>query len=544
MRRERGFSLLELMIVVGIAMALVAIGISWLNAERKRVARGEAITQQAVEMSTLGRALDQYLRDDGGEITNTVTSVTAEELVEAKLLPANFAVRDQFGATATSPLGQNYTMLAREIDGAVRGVVVAMGTPSAAVMSRVGIKSASDAFVDFQAAVTRQMRQQQYIASALIPVGGTVADRSVSNFDYDFAGFLGGPVSGSAWVAAMAGFPEFSASPEIVVRDGGGEGGGGAISEGSLMGRECSMRTNQSCGQDEEVWKHSVCNGWHRDNWSGQQQTTTSLGSSVVRISRVVQSSLQASGYSVGNLNVHGRELEQREVYDSWNGVWTYPSADRPTNFGAAQRIITDNPAGTGLAGPTDHYYAIGPFVGTVLGNNTSSGYRINATGAVWRVARTLQSCGGVNESETPVYELLSGEFQYLPNSRSGQDAPMTVGAQVLSAIDPNMNGGRPAYNIFSAEQVSIDGVNQFSMICGGRWLSSRTVSAFGFNITSNNPIFYGQDTGQMVSTFTCPSRRGAQDNNSLSGTVAPIRAFAVDAPSGATIRYCCKKRV
>lgn len=61
-RECSGFSLIEIMIVLVIAASVIATGLAWLSAERKRAARGDAIATQALEMATFGRALDQYLR--------------------------------------------------------------------------------------------------------------------------------------------------------------------------------------------------------------------------------------------------------------------------------------------------------------------------------------------------------------------------------------------------------------------------------------------------------------------------------------------------
>ncbi len=255
-RRHRGFSLIELLVAVGIALAVVSIGVVWLNAERQRVARGDAIKAQAIEMATLGRALDQYLRDNAALVPEDAPMlVTPEVLAQAGLLPVDFAVRDRFGSTPASPLGQPYMLMARKIEGRVRGIALTASGPSPAALARLGIKGTAEEFDELQATVSRTIRQQHHLGSALVRAGEVNADRQVSTFAYDFTPFVETAVQ-AATVVALAGFPEFASTPDIrVTLDPDGEPGQGNGSS------SCSVvAADRSCpAETSEVFAWDAC---------------------------------------------------------------------------------------------------------------------------------------------------------------------------------------------------------------------------------------------------------------------------------------------
>lgn len=312
-RECTGFSLIEIMIVLVIAASVIATGLTWLSAERKRSARGDAIATQALEMATIGRALDQYLRrgavlpPSGNAIT-----ITAEELQAARLLPESYSVRDQFGPDPSSPLGQPYQMLALRSADQAHGLVLAVGAPNDAVMSRMGIKSNEAALGDYQAAVSRQMRSQQYVASAFVRAGTAAADRFVSTFDYDFSAWIGGVVSHPTSIA-LVGFPEFSAAPDIKVSidpeslpGGGNSGGNGGGSDG--INRFCYASQTGICPANyEAVFKYTLCDRWnHERAIAGEPRNATV---------RTV----------AGDIRLERTEVPSYSTLQPYN-VWTYPT--------------------------------------------------------------------------------------------------------------------------------------------------------------------------------------------------------------------------
>ncbi|MCD9046774.1 prepilin-type N-terminal cleavage/methylation domain-containing protein [Luteimonas sp. MHLX1A] len=282
----RGFSLIEVMIALVIIISVLGAGVAWLASERSRVARGDAITTQAIEMATIGRALDQYLRSAASlPPDGSVVEISAADLTAALLIPENYGIRDQFGDYPSTPLGQRYVMVGRNTAGQARGLVLAVGEPDPAALNQAGIKATTEAIEDVQAAVVRQMRNQQYVASALVRALSSVADRSVSTFDFDFSPYLGDPVVQPTAIA-LVGFPEFSAAPDIRVSidpdslAGIGGGGAGGAARKDYTGWSCHVpAVNTDCPSDaEEVARYDICGKWGSANAGMPLAETIQLG--------------------------------------------------------------------------------------------------------------------------------------------------------------------------------------------------------------------------------------------------------------------------
>lgn len=533
-RGATGFSLVEVMIVLVIASSVIATGLTWLSSEQKRSARGDAITTQALEMATLGRALDQYLRSGASIPAETTVQISILDLQHAELIPQNYAVRDRYGTGPTSPLGQEYVLVARRTGEKIRGLVFTVGDPNNPEMTRLGIRPTTEAVGDFHAAVTRLLRTQQYVASAYVRAGTAVADRVVSTFDLDFSQFTGGALVHPTAVA-LTGFAELSVTPAISVTID-PDSFPVASSPESLTGRECRLTVDESCGADQQLWEHVMCDGWQQvPRLPGTRASVVSLGATVAKVNKhfvINQFSSQ------GNASARG----VGRTFDSQG--WTVPHNMNP------YRIVSDTVDNPAMAGPTDHFMMLGrfnPHAGTHGGSQFN--IRNSATGANWRASRTLPSCGGVNEDETVVYELLSGQFTLvgydLGATGGGRDAtPMQAGAESMSVWDPNALGGVPAINSFAVEEVYLDGVKQAHVVCGGRWLASSNVSgtSFGYSGLPTWLTTASRGSGSdLSSTNACPLRRGIENHNVLSSSsTRPYRAFTVDAGASDTFRYCC----
>lgn len=359
MRSQRGFSLIELLVVIGISVIVISVGLAWLDTERKRTARGEAITTQAIEMATLGRALDQYLRGSPplpGDGSPRVISF--DDLRAAALVPSNYAVRDQNGSAPTSPLGQAYTLVARLQDGNARGLVLATGAPSPAAMARVGLKQTDDGLADYQSTVTRQMRTQQYVASAFIGTGTTAANRLVSTFDFDFAPFVGTPVA-AATAVAMVGFPEFSAAPDIKVTidpdsfPGPGGGGGGGGGDGSGNNRFCYLAEDQSCPTAyDTVFQYEMCSRWSKAHQEAGEPSNATVRTAAgdLRVKRETRETVTNLGGSSAVRGLPPPSFKSNDVYrastdywwfDEWVTYWYYDRTCTATSGQLSGRSFT-----------------------------------------------------------------------------------------------------------------------------------------------------------------------------------------------------------
>lgn len=270
-RRQAGFSLVELMIVIAISLALVAIAMTWWQAESKRQARAELMEIQAIEMATLSRALEQYL-DSGVTLPSSgVFDVDIAALEAAQYLPELY-LREDAVSPPVSPLGQVYVLRGIRQGDRYRGLVMPVGPASDAQMSRYGIKADDQDLFSHAMGVMRKMGSAHYAAAAVIEPGSTVT-HAASGFTSDYSALLGAP-AGAGAVVGLAGFAEHSPFRDIIASIELGEGGGGGPVGGGgaedQSNRFCYLSVGESCpARYETVFDYEVCSRWGKSHEEG-----------------------------------------------------------------------------------------------------------------------------------------------------------------------------------------------------------------------------------------------------------------------------------
>ncbi|MCD9046773.1 type II secretion system protein [Luteimonas sp. MHLX1A] len=524
MRRDRGFSLVELLIVLGVAVVLIAIGGRWLDSERKRVARGDAISVQATEMATLGRALGQYLRERTTSVpTDDPLVVSFEELQESGFLPEEFAVKDQFGTAPASPLGQQYILLAKSISGQPRGLVLAMGAPAVGALARPGIRPSQEDLIQHNSQVTRVMRQVHFVAAALIRVGSAEADRQVSGFAFDFSPFIDAMPQSTAVV--LTGYQEFSSTPEITVRV---EGGGGAGGGDSSNSSECStIRADQTCPSGTtEAFSWEACDSRAQNSSGGVMSINGPFGNVIltmqarehIELSNFANIGSNASGNCAGLYGVEPYLRRYGQHYSSYDGAgnYTYYGNDRERQSFGNISNFTEFP----IAGFQHNSSSSSTFSSGVTTHTGSCAINL---GLLNNIKRSSHTCAAMTESN---------EWEPLLFAE-GNSVPLGVSTT---------GNYRTVYNASSAPHAI-------------GWRRSMTVSWNGQEIARTSGCSYGLPVDQQSGPWTsawwrselnigsqaiqppCPAKLGP-GNAAPTRVYAATRVFNVSREGGGKI--CC----
>lgn len=219
-RASRGFTLIELMVVVIVMSAIAGISIMWWQATQRHAIRESLIAQQSEQMAMINRAAYEFVRGNDWTATGTDTTqpfgITMTELATAGTLP--WQIPD------LTPLGQSIRIRARTVDDKWYVVVYAVGEPAHGRTAAAGMPPTSEAVRSFSASVMRRLRDT-HLTSAGVITWGETADLMLSGFVSDFQRLIDGP---AAWptTVAMAGFSQFAVVPPVEFE--GEIGGGGA----------------------------------------------------------------------------------------------------------------------------------------------------------------------------------------------------------------------------------------------------------------------------------------------------------------------------
>ena len=221
MRRVRGFSLIETLIVIVIIAGAAMVTMNLINSEQRRQQRTAMVAAQASEMAAMTRALEAYLESSDSLPTELDTPFVLDPaiLVTEGLLPADFAIRPASGrTTATSPLGQEYLMIGVNTADGYRGALVPTGDPAAGFLARAGVPGNPESMTEYGISVMHSLKQDHLVPAGITAAGSMLVDRDVSGFSLDLTMLLETPLPHPA-VISLAGFPEFSQSPPIVIGD-------------------------------------------------------------------------------------------------------------------------------------------------------------------------------------------------------------------------------------------------------------------------------------------------------------------------------------
>jgi len=253
---QKGFTLIEAMIVLAIVGAVAVISLDMLTGAAKGEARRSMISQQATEMATLNRAVNEWVRTATALPTaaGAVMEVTLQDVITAGRLPAQFANRAASGSTLpTSPLGQRYRAFVRRTAGSRFEVVVfPAGAQNPGFAARAGVVQDPEAMRVWNVAVMQEVRQKHSLPAGVINQGTSDIDPAASGFTINLADFIGGPATAST-VAALSNFAALETVAAAATAPPGGN---------PFLGKTCRA-TTAPCGAGEtEASRYDTCKTW------------------------------------------------------------------------------------------------------------------------------------------------------------------------------------------------------------------------------------------------------------------------------------------
>ena len=192
--RERGFSLMEMVIVVAMALVLLALAVSWTSNASRSARKAQESDQLARELGMISTATRAHIAA-GPDTTyplNTNVAIPISTLTTAGLLPANFAARNGAGTPAISPFGQPYVVVARRI---VAGepptaVVAESSYPLPEKLNKVGVESTTPDILAFKQAVAAQSGKDYKVIAASIPQTSRIATGVGNSFTKDLTAYF------------------------------------------------------------------------------------------------------------------------------------------------------------------------------------------------------------------------------------------------------------------------------------------------------------------------------------------------------------------
>ncbi|MBK9496600.1 MAG: prepilin-type N-terminal cleavage/methylation domain-containing protein [Xanthomonadales bacterium] len=267
--RSRGFTLIEIMVVVAIISGLAGIILFYLTGEAKKASAEMAVLKMAEEMSQLSRAVDDYYtsaRIAAISADNTAQTVTVSTLITEGLLPSTFANRQGAGGVAvgTSPFGQPYAIRAIRRPGSILTFVVFdSGTVMPGPITRTGYNTTTDSLTTLKGQVSSEISKHYQIPTGIIRQGETTARGGFSGFTINVSAYVGASGVTQPTAIVLKGFPELESDGG----DGGDEPTGGYSGTCNIVWgyyRVIAANTYQyyspSCPSNaEEVDRFSAC---------------------------------------------------------------------------------------------------------------------------------------------------------------------------------------------------------------------------------------------------------------------------------------------
>lgn len=218
---QRGFSMIEMVIVIVVMLVMLGIAMNWVMGMAKDARNAQQSDQLAKELSLIGKASKAYLLTAPAATypLNTSVNIPITTLITGGFLPTDFAARAGTGTAAISPFGQPYMVVARRIVAGEPPTVVVSeaSTPLPVKLADVGVEDSDAAILAFKQKVAAQTGRDYKAISATIAKSSRTATGVGNAFTKDLTAYF------------AAGFTQASAVALVNFKDldpdDGGEGG-------------------------------------------------------------------------------------------------------------------------------------------------------------------------------------------------------------------------------------------------------------------------------------------------------------------------------
>lgn len=229
MRRSKGFTLIETIIVVGLLAAALAITLSVMSM-RSKAQQAERLTDvTADEMAMIVGATRRYYtaaRVSAIAADNVRSELPISTLITEGLLPAQFANR--FGAVGTSVYGHAYKVaVVRLTGGKLTFVVYESGVAKVASLSRAGIENTPEARLTLKQTIVSELSKKHSLTAGVLAANSAVARGGFASFQKDISLYVQ-PLQSQEVAVVLAGFPDL----EIELDDPTNPPGGGGLTAG------------------------------------------------------------------------------------------------------------------------------------------------------------------------------------------------------------------------------------------------------------------------------------------------------------------------
>lgn len=211
-RRARGFSLMEILIVIAVIGVLLAIAGKALLSSVQTTTNVDLVAQQAREMDMVASAASKYIKaNSSGWALNSRNVITVNQLVTAGFLPTAFG--DRFGSTGNAgrtPFGATYQIVA-VVDSTnastIRTVITETGSALASQLSKANVESAAVPVQGLKQTIAQKVQTTNNRTTGYMPQGDMVARASMGSFTKDLTTWIQ-TAPAQAEAVVFMGFPE------------------------------------------------------------------------------------------------------------------------------------------------------------------------------------------------------------------------------------------------------------------------------------------------------------------------------------------------
>jgi type II secretory pathway pseudopilin PulG len=372
--RQRGMTLLETLIVVGIAAAVIG-GIVFMMQRVSERERSEvAVRMQGQEMANLAKAARTYgntVGEDWADGDRVIVPI--DDLVDAGLLPEGFGARDlanpiELGYT---PLGQQYTVISIKDggsyddvtveDGTVRTVILDLGDPVAGRLERAGVPNLEQRILSHKEAVSLYTAREERIPMGVLETGVPAVRGVGRSFNKDVLDWIENPPSFPAAVA-LVGFPDLDpAGTNPTPPGGGGTQYADCVVHGDhegCGGLGCVPYTPPTCSAPwVELARPRLCGLGGTTVTStpvgivvgGLTQETTTIGQSTSSVCTLSRHTLTAATVSLNGAQIYRGNCSTTMLSSEWAGTFPNQYCASTTTGTDEHPGVPGNPAAYGV---------------------------------------------------------------------------------------------------------------------------------------------------------------------------------------------------
>lgn len=241
-RKQRGFTLIEVMIASVVALMFIAAVITGLVALMRKIESGKLEQQEAQELVQLATAFKTYNPNNKlGWALGSRTETQITTLITAGHLPASFGARH--GSTSgRTPYGNTYRIFS-VVDATkaniLRTIITESGSASVSMLDRAGVPNSNAEIGSLKERIAQKVTETSKLYTATVPASSTTAAGAIGSFTQVLTTHLGSNAF-QPIVVVFVGWPEYDPT---------GGGGGGTptvMSVGTCSVYEAGSYVNSS----------------------------------------------------------------------------------------------------------------------------------------------------------------------------------------------------------------------------------------------------------------------------------------------------------